>query len=1547
MSSGPVEAGTLALDVELDTAGFARQLRTQIEAIQRNPRNRVKVPVEPTVTKTALRAALKTASEGLTAAVDVAPKITRAALRTALDTAATGLETTVGVRINVTEMRAAVNRAATGVAATVGVRLNIRDFRAELAAAAAAAGPITVNADVNVTSISAQVTAAIRAGVAAAGPITPRQRAAPGAAAGAAAGAAGAAGNVNRDAFTGNPLGVLPDLPGMALALPVVITGLQAAVPLVSGLAAGMVALGSTLGPVVASAAAGGPIIGALGLGIGSVMLSTQGVGEAFTLYSDAMGKAAAGEELTEAEAQKLKAALDALSPSARGFVQEMFGIAPAFNAMKVAGQEALFSTITPAVVGLAGTYLPLLEGAVARLSGTMGGVFARFAELQTSQAYVTDFGAQVDFSERAIGRFGTAGLAAMDIARNIFSAATPLADRFTFFLASAATGLAGMVQAGRDSGALESFFTRAGDTTAKWAGIIRDVGVALFNVFNSGTSEGQSLLDQISYLAYEFRMWTESIAGQNQLRQWFADSRPIIDGVFGILSDVFGILGRMGEAGDVPPLLQQIRDDFLPQVEALLNAVSGELGPRLIETATSIAQVLTQASAAEGAFSGFLFVIDSLVSSVSWILMNIPGADTALGALLVTMGLMKGAQAALAATGLAGPMNKAVTAIRAYIVANGGLIASSKTAYATLMLNVGAARMVASAYIASARAGLASMFASVRAAAVGAAASLNTAAASARAWAAAQLASARASLAAGMAAVRTAAVSAAVSLGTAATAAYGWVTAQIAAGVAATRSAAMTVASTVATVASRAAMIAGAAATWIMVAAQTALTAIMAINPFVLIIIAVVALVAALVYAWKNSETFRNIVTAAIEWVRDKGSAAVKVLGEAISAAWTWITDTTSAAWGWVKDFIGRTWDAIVSDWNTAVNVVQTVWDNFWKINRILVDLAWTWIKDFISSTWDSITTRWNNAVNAVQTAWDNFWKINRLLADLAWTWIKNFISTTWDAITTRFANAINAVQTAWSNFLTNLRTRASEIWGSIRSGIDGFLNGAQGAFDTAVNAIRTTWDRLRAATKDPVNFLINTVYNEGIRPVWNAVAGLVGVGQLPTVRGLSRGGTIGEEPQRFAFGGRVRDFRGGGTAPGYSPRRDSVPAVVSPGEGVLVPEATKGIGGSRAIDGINRAAMRGASALRTYLNAGSAPPARGYSQHFARGGITGDAMFVPGVGPLKHDVVGVEPVGDWLPDWVVSAGRAVGNAAGSIAERVKNFAVGGLKAAAGAALAPIRAGLNALGGAGFNGLVKAGGNTVIDKLLAKIGAEDEKASTAMLGGGSFGSVGGWPAAVAGRVSPNTAAAVNYIRANFGINNIGTLGSRPNKSDHPMGKALDAMIPGWSSPGGKALGNRIATYFVTNPNAFGTKYVIYYDQINTGSGWRRYTHPNGATGNPTLRHLDHVHVSFKDKGGVIPEMARGGTVLPSSGGTLALLGDGGRSETVVDEGLMNRRLTDMEALRRLLTSDRIGNGVTFHDGAIRITVHNPVGKTTDRSVNDSLRRVAELGAFG
>jgi len=104
-------------------------------------------------------------------------------------------------------------------------------------------------------------------------------------------------------------------------------------------------------------------------------------------------------------------------------------------------------------------------------------------------------------------------------------------------------------------------------------------------------------------------------------------------------------------------------------------------------------------------------------------------------------------------------------------------------------------------------------------------------------------------------------------------------------------------------------------------------------------------------------------------------------------------------------------------------------------------------------------------------------------------------------------------------------------------------------------------------------------------------------------------------------------------------------------------------------------------------------------------------------------------------------------------------------------------------------------------------------------------------------------------------------VGGRGNKSDHPSGRAVDAMISSaekdYKSDKGVKLGTDIAEWVMNNHKELGVKYVIWNAKIwsdergekpTKWENWRDYSHPSGGS-DDTLLHRDHPHVSvYGDK---------------------------------------------------------------------------------------------------
>lgn len=89
------------------------------------------------------------------------------------------------------------------------------------------------------------------------------------------------------------------------------------------------------------------------------------------------------------------------------------------------------------------------------------------------------------------------------------------------------------------------------------------------------------------------------------------------------------------------------------------------------------------------------------------------------------------------------------------------------------------------------------------------------------------------------------------------------------------------------------------------------------------------------------------------------------------------------------------------------------------------------------------------------------------------------------------------------------------------------------------------------------------------------------------------------------------------GAVFPGYAPGVDSIVARVSPGEGVLIPEAVRALGGARGVYAINSRYRRGLS-TRGYSGIGSRLP------RFADGGVVNDTVGADFFGLSEIPIIG-----------------------------------------------------------------------------------------------------------------------------------------------------------------------------------------------------------------------------------------------------------------------------------------------------------------------------------
>jgi phage-related protein len=134
--------------------------------------------------------------------------------------------------------------------------------------------------------------------------------------------------------------------------------------------------------------------------------------------------------------------------------------------------------------------------------------------------------------------------------------------------------------------------------------------------------------------------------------------------------------------------------------------------------------------------------------------------------------------------------------------------------------------------------------------------------------------------------------------------------------------------------------------------AAQWLLNAALNANPIGLITIAIAALVAGIIIAYKKSETFRDIVQAAMRGVQE----AVAALGRAFDA----VVAAASAAWNWVASH----WKLALFAFGplgAAIGLIALNWD---KVSAA-AKAAW----DVMTSAIDAVSSAIHSVISAVES--------------------------------------------------------------------------------------------------------------------------------------------------------------------------------------------------------------------------------------------------------------------------------------------------------------------------------------------------------------------------------------------------------------------------------------------------------------------------------------------------------------------------------------------------------------------------------------------------
>lgn len=351
--------------------------------------------------------------------------------------------------------------------------------------------------------------------------------------------------------------------------------------------------------------------------------------------------------------------------------------------------------------------------------------------------------------------------------------------------------------------------------------------------------------------------------------------------------------------------------------------------------------------------------------------------------------------------------------------------------------------------------------------------------------------------------------------------------------------------------------------------------------------------------FAETQATNLASAAGATVEWIAEHTVAAATFISEnaamAVSATAAFIAENaaTLGIGAAIAVLVGgivymathwhQTWDAVKDVAEDAWKFLTTGWGKYLFPEIDLIKDAVTFLGDHWSAIWGTIQS-------VSEDVWqDGLQPVFKGIETGAEFLYNDAIHPYFQLMMDEFHLVEDAALFMWHEVF-------DPLWRGIETGASDFVHG----FETA-------WGRLESVFKTPVNFLIKTVYDNGIRKMWDEVVEHIGLGslKLPVIPAMAAGGIT----------------------PGRDTGRDSMLVAMRPEEGVLVPEAVKGLGGPGFVHAAN-----------AHFGGHAPGPSAGPVPGFARGGVLGDVWH--GITGIGH---GLLDSAKWAAELAADPGKAV----------------------------------------------------------------------------------------------------------------------------------------------------------------------------------------------------------------------------------------------------------------------------------------------------------------
>ena len=278
---------------------------------------------------------------------------------------------------------------------------------------------------------------------------------------------------------------------------------------------------------------------------------------------------------------------------------------------------------------------------------------------------------------------------------------------------------------------------------------------------------------------------------------------------------------------------------------------------------------------------------------------------------------------------------------------------------------------------------------------------------------------------------------------------------------------------------------------------ALSSLWAVLMANPIILIVAAIAALVAAFVYLWNHSESFRQFWINLWENIKSAVTTAVEAVKAFLENAWTAISTTAQTVWTALSEFFTGIWEGLKTIVTTVTEAISTAITTAWTAIYEFFEPLLSALQYLFETIWQAIQILIGMALEAISAKIQEIW--NGIVAFLSpiLEGIRDFFQQIWTAISTTITNALNAIKTAVSNAWNSIKGTITSVMNAIHSTVSSIWNNIKSTVTSLMNTLKSSvvsiWNNMKSAIAGVVSQIYSTI-SSGFNQAVNFIKGLIG---------------------------------------------------------------------------------------------------------------------------------------------------------------------------------------------------------------------------------------------------------------------------------------------------------------------------------------------------------------------------------------------------------------------------------------------------------------------